>query len=70
MAVLTMKVPDISCQGCANAIDRAVGSLQGVCDVTVDIPAKQVTVNYDENEVGPGAITERIEDAGYEVAPG
>lgn len=70
MAEVILDVPDISCEGCANAITRAVGNVWGVCDVSVDVPTKKVTVLYNDDQVKPAAIIERIEDAGYEVAGG
>jgi copper chaperone CopZ len=70
MAEVVLDVPEIACQGCANAIQRAVGGVWGVCDVSVDVPAKKVTVKYNDDEVKPAAIIDRIEDVGYEVAGG
>jgi copper chaperone len=69
MAVVNLHVPDVSCEGCANAISTAVGSLWGVCGVTVNVPGKVVTVNYNEDEVKPAEIKARIEEAGYEIQP-
>lgn len=68
MAVVTYNVPDISCEGCANAIKRSIGTLSGVRDVNVDVPTKVVTVDFDDSAIQQTAIAERIEDAGYEVA--
>jgi copper chaperone CopZ len=34
---------------------------------TVDIPARTVTVSYDEASVGRGELIEAIEQQGYEV---
>jgi copper chaperone CopZ len=49
-----MVIPNISCSHCANAITRALKGVAGVKDVTVDVPAKAVSVNYDApaNEQG------------------
>ena len=43
----TFSVPDIVCDGCANAIEKALGGLAGVSDVTVDVQTKQVTVMHE-----------------------
>ena len=67
MATVTYYAPDISCQGCANAIKRAVSPLPGVREVGVDVNTKRVVVDYDENRATPEEIKERIEDAGYET---
>lgn len=60
-----LTVPDISCGHCKAAIEGAVGALDGVDAVQVDIAAKTVAVTGD---APIGAITQAIEDAGYDVA--
>ena len=70
MAEMILDVPDITCEGCANAIRRAVGGVPGIRDVAVNVSEKKVTVTYNDDEVKPAAIIERIEDAGYVVAGG
>ncbi len=70
MAEVILDVPDISCEGCANAIQQAVGGVWGVCDVSVDVPTKKVTVLYNDDQVKPAVIIERIEDAGFPVTGG
>jgi copper ion binding protein len=69
MAAVTYSVPEISCEGCANAIRRAVASLSGVQHVDVDLQAKRVKVDFQEDQTSPGRIEERIEEAGYEARP-
>ncbi|HZO89247.1 MAG TPA: heavy-metal-associated domain-containing protein [Chthonomonadaceae bacterium] len=64
-ATLQAHCPAIHCEGCANAIKRSLGKLAGVHSVEVDIPGKNVTVQYDEAQVGPGAIRERLLQAGF-----
>lgn len=66
MSTVAYSVPDISCEGCANAIKRALGTLRGVESVAVDVQSKRVTVDYAEDQVGPEDIRRRIDDAGYE----
>lgn len=67
MASATYHAPEISCEGCANAIKRALGSAQGVESVSVDIDSKQVMVDYNADETDPDEIRDRIEDAGYDA---
>lgn len=66
MAALTVHAPDISCEGCASAIQRALGRLAGVQSVQVDVPSKEVRIQYDGAAVGPAAILDRLSRAGYE----
>ena len=61
---LTLDVPGISCDHCKAAIESSVGEVAGVASVTVDVPAKTVTVVGGEHD----AIVAAIDDAGYDVA--
>jgi copper chaperone len=63
-----VSVPEISCQTCKNAIERALGPLDGVRTVVVDIAGKRVTVDFDEALVGHHALVALIENQGYAVA--
>jgi len=68
MESTTLVAPDISCQHCQHAIEGTVGKIDGVKNVTVDIPAKTVHVEYDPKLVTEGKIEEVMDDAGYTVA--
>jgi copper chaperone len=68
MTTKTLSVPDISCEHCERAIKGALEPITGVSLVQVDIPAKQVTVQYDESKVGIDAIKQAVEDEEYPVA--
>lgn len=48
MTTKTFTVPNISCGGCANTIERKVGQLAGVTGVRAVPATKQVTVNWEE----------------------
>ena len=60
--------PDISCEYCQHAIEGAVGKMDGVKTVTVDIPTKTVHVEYDPKLVTLAKIEEVMDDVGYTVA--
>nr|MBA2362273.1 heavy-metal-associated domain-containing protein [Chloroflexia bacterium] len=45
---VTLNVPDISCEHCERTVTQALTPVEGVQAVRVDIPAKQVRVEYDE----------------------
>lgn len=57
-------VPDIVCGGCANAIKNALGKVDGIQNVEVDIVTKEVSVEHGEN-VGRGIIIEVLDQAGF-----
>lgn len=62
-----LNVNGMSCSHCENAIKKAVGSLDGVSEVSVDLDGKTVTVAYDEAKVTLDNIKFEIDDQGYEV---
>jgi copper chaperone len=47
MATSVLNVPTISCEHCVNTITNALTPLAGVSSVNVDIPTKNVSVEYD-----------------------
>lgn len=67
MTTETITVPAIQCEGCQISIEGALRLLQGVREARVDIPARQVMVNYDEALVTPSLLIRAIEDQGYDV---
>ena len=64
----TLSVPDVSCEHCVKTINGALGAVEGVEAVSVDIPSKTVRLTYDANQVGMEKIEEVLDDAGYTVA--
>ena len=61
----TLIVEGMSCGHCEKAVKGAVGSLDGVSTVEVDLNNKQVTVEGENLQ--DDILTEAIEDAGYDV---
>ena len=64
----TLLAPDISCEHCQYAIEGAVGKLDGVSKVSVDIPTMTVHIDYDSQKVPLAKIEEVLDDTGYTVA--
>lgn len=60
-------VPDIHCDHCASSIEGAVGAIEGVEKVKVQIEDRTVDVTYDDVSVDLAAIVTAIEGQGYEV---
>lgn len=63
-----LNVPSISCDHCKRAIEDAVGGLDGVSQVVVDVAEKTVNVDLDSESVGLEAVEAAIVGEGYEVA--
>ena len=61
----TVTAPDISCDGCANSIKRALGKVPGVSGVQVDVPTKKVTVEHDGTQVPRETIIAALDRAGF-----
>ena len=68
MATTVLNVPDISCEHCERAITGALQPVAGVQSVQVDIPAKQVRVEYEPTEVGVDRMKDILADEDYPVA--
>jgi copper chaperone len=68
METTTLVAPDISCEHCQHAIEGAVGKVDGVKTVAVDIPTRTVHVAYDPQQVTLAKIEEVMDDVGYTVA--
>ncbi|OLE31302.1 MAG: copper resistance protein CopZ [Ktedonobacter sp. 13_1_20CM_3_54_15] len=68
MESTTLVAPDISCEHCQHAIEGAVGKLEGVSHVRVDIPTKAVHIDYDPEIVTLAEIEEVLDETGYTVA--
>lgn len=68
MESTTLVAPDISCEHCQHAIEGAVGKMEGVSTVKVDIPTKSVHINYDPQKVTLDKIEAVMDDEGYTVA--
>ena len=60
----TYEVPGVSCEHCVSAIEGAVGPLDGVESVRVDLESRTVVVQGGDDD----AIRAAIDDAGYDVA--
>lgn len=58
--------PDIVCGGCAGAIKKALGNVEGVSNVDVNVETKAVTVKH-KPEVSREKIVETLDRAGFPV---
>ena len=67
MKSVTLNVPDISCEHCERAITNALTPVDGVRTVIVDIPTRQVTVDYDESAVDANRFKEVLLAEDYPV---
>jgi copper chaperone len=64
----SFSVPDVHCDHCKQTLERAVGALDGVSGVAVDVPGRIVTVRHDPARASTARITTTVEEQGYLVA--
>lgn len=67
MENVTLNVSGMSCGHCVKAVESSVGALNGVNEVSVNLEAGSVAVQFDGNAVNVDKIKETIEDQGYDV---
>ncbi len=67
MASTVLNVPDISCEHCERTITNALTPVEGVRIVQVDIPTRQVRVEYDEAQVSVDQMKNVLEEEDYPV---
>ncbi|NQX46741.1 heavy-metal-associated domain-containing protein [Paenibacillus tritici] len=65
MSNVTLKVEGMSCGHCVSSVEKAVSGVGAAAKV--DLPAKTVAVEFDENTVSLDTIKAAIEDQGYDV---
>jgi copper chaperone len=68
MAQAVLTVPNISCEHCERTITNVLAPVEGVNRVAVNIPAKQVTVDYDESRVQVERMKDILQEEDYPVA--
>jgi copper chaperone CopZ len=68
MQTTTLISQEIECDGCANAIKKAVSKLEGVQNVTVDVPTQTVTIQHDEAIVPQPTLVATLDKAGFPVS--
>lgn len=68
MSNVILNVPDISCGHCEKTVTNALVGRPGVNSVRVDIPAKQVYLDYDQAVINLEQVSEILDEEGYSVA--
>ncbi len=64
---VVLNVPAISCNHCKMAIEGALRDIEGVNAVSVEVPDKTVSLDYDADLVDLEELKDTIEEEGYQV---
>jgi len=67
MASTILNVPDISCEHCERTITNTLTPITGVRQVKVDIPNKQVRVDFDDSKVSVDQMKHLLQEEDYPV---
>lgn len=67
MSSRTVKVPNISCGHCVKTIERELGDLEGVSEVSADQPSKEVRVEWDDDTLAWEDVSGFLAKIGYPV---
>lgn len=59
--------PDISCEGCAQAILKTLEEVAGIKELKVEVESRRISLNFDESFVSLQQIRERLSQAGYDT---
>ncbi|HEM5274465.1 TPA: heavy metal translocating P-type ATPase [Streptococcus suis] len=60
-------IQGMTCASCAMTVEKAVGKLAGVEEVSVNLATEKLSVSYDEKLLGLEDIHQAVEKAGYQL---
>ncbi len=67
MKSVVLNIPDISCEHCERTITETLTPMEGVRSVNVNIPTKQVRVEFEEGAVDVEQMKEVLQEEDYPV---
>ena len=68
MRKVFLDITGMSCSACSSRIEKVVGRMEGVEEITVNLLTNKAQVNYDEGKLDATAIIARIEKLGFAAA--
>jgi len=68
MNAITLNVDGMSCGGCEKSITEKLMAISGVSKVSASHSENTVAIEFDDTQTNTAALTEVIEDAGFDVA--
>ncbi len=61
----TVNVTGMHCAACSSRIEKVIGSMDGVVDITVNLATQTARLIYNENEISYDQIATRVEQLGF-----
>jgi len=68
MAQETYNIEGMTCASCVKAVERSVGKLDGIQEVSVNLATEKMLVSYDDRVVSEARIVDTVEDTGYKAS--
>ena len=68
MRKVFLDITGMSCSACSSRIEKVIGRMEGVEEITVNLLTNKAQVNYDEGKLDNTAIIARIEKLGFGAA--
>lgn len=64
-----LRAEGFSCPSCVNKIEKQVGRLKGVENVTVRFATARIEIDHDESQVSVDDLVAAVAKAGYKATP-
>ena len=64
---VSIPIAGMTCAACAKAVERAIGKLDGVSEVSVNFATEKAAVKYDPQKVRMSEIKQAVVKAGYQA---
>ncbi|KAL4449504.1 hypothetical protein ABPG77_007148 [Micractinium sp. CCAP 211/92] len=68
-ATLRLEVGGMACAACAASVEAALRGVHGVLEASVSLLTSQAEVRYSRGAVGPRALLQAVNDAGFTAQP-
>lgn len=64
---VTIPIGGMTCAACSQRVEKAIGKLEGVAKVSVNLETEKAAVEYDSQKIKLSTIKQCIEDTGYKA---
>ncbi|MDD3168451.1 MAG: cation transporter, partial [Eubacteriales bacterium] len=61
----TLKITGMTCAACSARIEKVIGRMEGVDEISVNLATEKAVISYDQEKTELHQIIERIEKSGY-----